>query len=199
MTGELPRRVRPAATLGENPTGFTVEYQRIATCPAKVEIIACLRINRLSRRRWTRRFFALISKLGDGSYWVACCGVLLALQGPASVPLIGQMAVTGAAGVLVYRQLKLRLVRERPFIANGAIECGTAPLDRYSFQSGHTLHAVSFTIMLGTIEPLLLVPALPFAVLVAISRVVLGLHYPSDVLVGALLGSAIGSTSVAFL
>ena len=47
--------------------------------------------------------------------------------------------------------------------------------------------------VLGYIEPLLLVLMLPFTLLVALSRMILGLHYPSDVMVGALIGAAVGS------
>ena len=89
-------------------------------------------------------------------------------------------------------------MRERPYINHGDILCGTAPLDRYSFPSGHTLHAVSLTIMLAHFEPLLLPIALPFAVLVALSRVSLGLHYPSDVIVGAVIGASLAGASLAF-
>ncbi len=39
--------------------------------------------------------------------------------------------------------------------------------------------------LLGFVQPILLVLMLPFTVLVAASRMILGLHYPSDVLVGA--------------
>ena len=56
-----------------------------------------------------------------------------------------QMAVAALFGLALYRQIKHRLVRERPYISHASIRLGTAPLDRYSFPSGHTLHAVSFT------------------------------------------------------
>ena len=108
------------------------------------------------------------------------------------------MLATALAGVLIYKLLKNRLVRERPSLTHGDILCGTAPLDRYSFPSGHTLHAVSLTIMLAHFEPLLLPIALPFAVLVALSRVILGLHYPSDVIVGAVIGASLAGASLAF-
>ena len=66
------------------------------------------------------------------------------------------------------------------------------PLDEFSFPSGHTLHAVSFGIVAAGWFPVLALPLALFAVLVAMSRVVLGLHYPSDVLAGAALGAALG-------
>ena len=108
-----------------------------------------------------------------------------------------QMALTGGFGVLLYKALKHRLVRERPYISLVGVRAGLAPLDRYSFPSGHTLHTVSFTSMLASFEPALAVIAAPFAVLVAASRVILGLHYPTDVLVGAAIGAGIASVSMA--
>jgi undecaprenyl-diphosphatase len=51
--------------------------------------------------------------------------------------------------------------------------------------------------LFGNFEPLLLIVAAPFAVLVAISRIVLGLHYPSDVLVGAAIGIALAFAGLA--
>ncbi len=84
-------------------------------------------------------------------------------------------------------------MRERPFITHKAINRITAPLDRYSFPSGHTLHAVSFTITAWLIFPQLAVLLVPMALLIALSRVVLGLHYPTDVLAGAGLGGLLSA------
>lgn len=164
-----------------------------------LEIGVCLRINRLSRKEFIRRFFAIISKLGDMYFWVAMGVVLLVQNGTAAIPTVIHLAVTAGIGIAIYKALKEKLVRERPFITSGEIICATAPLDKYSFPSGHTLHAVSFTIMLAAVEPALIVITLPFTILVALSRVILGLHYPSDVLVGATIGAALATASVSLL
>lgn len=157
----------------------------------------CLRINRLSHRAWLRQLFSVVSRLGNGGFWGIMALVIFVLQGSQALQLLLQTGVTALAGVLVYKLIKHRLVRERPYINNGDIQCGAAPLDRYSFPSGHTLHAVSFTIMYMHIEPTLLVVLLPFAILVAASRIILGLHYPSDVIVGAAIGAALANISIA--
>ena len=65
----------------------------------------------------------------------------------------------------------------------------TPPLDEFSFPSGHTLHAVAFWVMLSAYYPGLSWPLGIFALLVALSRVILGMHYPSDVAVGASIGA----------
>jgi undecaprenyl-diphosphatase len=82
-------------------------------------------------------------------------------------------------------------VRERPFITHSTIDLAMAPLDRYSFPSGHTLHAVSFAWQATAHFPELGWVLLPLAGLIAASRVVLGLHYPTDVLAGAALGASL--------
>jgi len=76
------------------------------------------------------------------------------------------------------------------------VPAGATPLDRYSFPSGHTLHAVAFTVVATAHVPALAPILWPFAALVAASRVVLGLHYPTDVLAGALIGAALAGTSL---
>jgi undecaprenyl-diphosphatase len=161
----------------------------------ELEIDLCKKINRLSRRAWVRAFFAIVSQLGDGGYWIAIGLGMLLVHGTGLLPDMIRICVTSAVGVLLYKQLKTRLVRERPYITDREISCGVAPLDRYSFPSGHTLHAVGLTIMYTAVEPLMLIVTLPFAVLVAVSRVILGLHYPSDVLAGAMIGTALAMLS----
>jgi undecaprenyl-diphosphatase len=86
-------------------------------------------------------------------------------------------------------------VRQRPYIQHGGITLGAAPLDLYSFPSGHTLHAVSFTMVALIYYPNLAWLLIPFASLVAMSRVILGLHYPSDVFAGALIGALLARGS----
>jgi undecaprenyl-diphosphatase len=150
----------------------------------------CLRINRSSRHAPVRHFFAVISRLGDGVFWYLLL-LALALSGPRGGVIAAQMALAGIVGTVLYRQLKHRLVRERPFISHASICLGAAPLDRYSFPSGHTLHAVCFTVIATAHVPELALILVPFTLLIAASRVVLGLHYPTDVLAGALIGAGL--------
>jgi undecaprenyl-diphosphatase len=163
----------------------------------QLEIGLCLRVNRYGRPEAVRRFFSIISRMGDGGAWLALGGVVLLVHGARAVPFILQAVAVAVIGVTIYKLMKGRLIRERPYIANGDILCGAPPLDRYSFPSGHTLHAASFTVLFGDFEPLLLFVAAPFAVLVAISRIVLGLHYPSDVFAGAAIGIALAVAGLA--
>ena len=163
----------------------------------RAEHALCVRANRGCHYILARRLFVTVSRLGDGIFWYVLM-LAFALSGPQGALVATQMAVAGLAGTALYRQLKHRLVRERPFISYLSIQSGTAPLDRYSFPSGHTLHAVSFTLIATTHVPELALLLVPFALLVAASRVVLGLHYPTDVLAGAAIGAAVGRAVVSF-
>jgi undecaprenyl-diphosphatase len=151
----------------------------------------CRRLNRGAAFALPRRIFQIASRLGDGLAWYALLLALPLLYGAGAVRPAALMALTGALGVLIYGLLKRLFVRERPFITHTGIDRAAAPLDRYSFPSGHTLHAVSFTWQAGAHFPELLWVLVPLAALIGASRVVLGLHYPSDVLAGAAIGAAL--------
>ena len=151
----------------------------------------CRKLNRGASFAVPRRVFQSASYLGDGLVWYALILALPLAYGRAAVKPAIVMALTGALGVLVYALLKRLFVRERPFITHAAIDRAAAPLDRYSFPSGHTLHAVSFTWQACAHYPELAWVLVPLAALIAGSRMVLGLHYPSDVLAGAAIGAAL--------
>jgi undecaprenyl-diphosphatase len=157
----------------------------------------CRTVNALSHRPLVRRVFQLVSRLGDGVLWYALLLALPLLRGRTGLRASLAMALTGALGVALYKALKQTLVRERPFITHQGISLHGAPLDRYSFPSGHTLHAVAFTWQAVAHFPQLAWILVPFASLVAASRVVLGLHYPTDVLVGAAIGGLIAQLGLA--
>ena len=91
------------------------------------------------------------------------------------------------------------LIRERPFIRHPGITLEMPPLDRYSFPSGHTLHAVCFTWQAVAHFPVLGWGLIPAATLIALSRVVLGLHYPTDVIAGGAIGALLATAGLALV
>jgi len=162
----------------------------------RAELRLCITFNRGVHRAGLRRLFRIASRLGDGVVWYWLIALLPLFAGRAGLVASLRLALAGLAGLLLYRLLKRRLVRERPFITHRAILRGAAPLDRFSFPSGHTLHAVSFAVIAIQAFPVLAWLLVPLALLIALSRVVLGLHYPSDVVAGALLGEGIAQVTL---
>lgn len=163
------------------------------------EIPLCLLFNRINHLKPISLFFAAVSHLGNGVFWYVLMLMLPVIYGWQAVTVSLHMALVGLLGVLIYRWLKTSTERVRPYCYSDTIFQNVVALDQFSFPSGHTLHAVSFSWVLLSYYPEWLVLVAPFAALVALSRVILGLHYPSDVLMGAFLGAGLAQGSLCVL
>lgn len=156
----------------------------------------CVAANRWGARTLVRGFFRAVSRLGDGLFWYALMAALVVFDGWHGLAVSAQLAATGVVALTLYRKLKRWTKRPRPYAADPRIRAWTAPLDEFSFPSGHTLHAVSFTVVALAHYPALAPLLLPFTAAVALSRIVLGLHYPSDVLAAGAIAAALASASL---
>ena len=154
------------------------------------------RANRWATRRALRGYFALVSRLGDGVFWYVLMGAMVVVRGLPGLRASIHLAATGVVSLLLYTLLKRCTRRRRPYAADLRIRAWVAPLDEFSFPSGHTLHAVAFTLVAMAYFPALGWVLVPFSASVAVSRVVLGLHYPSDVLAATGIGIALASLSL---
>lgn len=159
------------------------------------ELALCELCNRACRHRMVKGFFVGVSRLGDGVFWYLLMIMLPLWYGMDALQASLHMGFVALIGLALYKYLKSHLLRQRPYILHGGITLGTAPLDTYSFPSGHTLHAVAFTMVALAYCPQLAWLLVPFTGLVAMSRVILGLHYPSDVFAGALIGALLARGS----
>ena len=157
----------------------------------------CVLLNQSSQGTVLRYFFRAVSRLGDGVFWYTLILCLAYVHQEANgVNQSLHILLTGITGVAIYKFLKERLVRERPYIRSANIIQAAPALDRYSFPSGHTMHAVCFSILFSYYLAEINSLVWGFTILVAMSRVILGLHYPTDVAAGALLGSALALLSL---
>ncbi|MEW9570647.1 phosphatase PAP2 family protein [Rhodanobacter sp. Si-c] len=177
--------------MGTTPLPSTPELPRLA-----FDRRVCVAANRWGTRRAVGACFSAISRLGDGMFWYALMLTLAALEGWRGLHAAAHMAATGLVALLLYRLLKRYTRRPRPFRACPGVIAHVPPLDEFSFPSGHTLQAVSFTIVAVAWYPLLAPLLVTFTALVAASRVILGLHYPSDVLAAIGIGGALGTLSL---
>ncbi|KAA0874491.1 phosphatase PAP2 family protein [Nitrincola tapanii] len=129
------------------------------------------------------------SRAGDG-FLYAILGVLLALHEEALGWLFLQTGLLAYALELpAYLLLKNTIQRDRPCDRHQDFQALIRPSDRFSFPSGHAAAAFVFATLISVVYPDWTWLALGFAWAVGCSRVLLGVHYPSDILAGALLGS----------
>lgn len=156
----------------------------------------CQRVARFSGYRPWLFILRQASRLGDWPAWVALIGLQPILHPTHGWRWMGQFTLTALLAVVVYRLIKTRLCRERPFITFSTIPCTMPARDRYSFPSGHTMHAVMFCWLCAATQPEALMVVVPLSALIAASRVGLGLHYISDVVGGALIGTVFAWTSL---
>ncbi|RDZ27866.1 phosphatase PAP2 family protein [Lysobacter silvisoli] len=156
----------------------------------------CLRANRVCERSGSRVYFAAISRLGDGVFWYVLMAALIVADGYDGLMASAHLAATGVIALTLYKLLKRWTRRPRPFASDARIHAWVAPLDEFSFPSGHTLHAVAFSLVAMAHYPALAWLLVPFTASVAASRVVLGLHYPSDVLAATAIGSGLAGLSL---
>jgi undecaprenyl-diphosphatase len=138
------------------------------------------------------RFWVAVDRLGDCGPWCAFILTLALFGGPAGARCALHMLAAGTFAVVLYKLVKTCAGRARPCVRIQTVRRCVEPLDEFSFPSGHTLHAVAFSVVALAYFPMLAVVLLPFIVLTAISRIALGLHYPSDVFAGAAIGAGVG-------
>ena len=150
----------------------------------------------LQRQKRTILFAArCFSRSGDG-YLQVLCVLLLAIA-----PLITSTYDTKSIAVwlaclfacerIIYFILKNVLKRKRPPEALPSFTAVIKASDQFSFPSGHTSAAFLLVAVFALQEWAVFWMALPWAVVVGISRVVLGVHYPSDIVAGAALGASV--------
>lgn len=101
-------------------------------------------------------------------------------------------------GIAVHT-IKFLAKRVRPYDLLEGLNTFDIIMRDYSFPSGHTSAAFSFTVVAGTYFPELFVFLLIFSILIGISRIYLAVHFPTDVLVGALVGTLVTMFSMAFV
>lgn len=153
------------------------------------EIALCAILNRISRSRAGRKFFVCVSEVGNGGVWYALIVTLPLFYGESGLVTSMNMVKVGIANLVLYKIIKSLTTRARPCAVNANIILGTEPIDQYSFPSGHTMHAVAFSIIATSRHPELAWILIPLTWLIALSRVILGLHYPTDVIAGGVIGA----------
>ena len=134
------------------------------------------------------------SRVGDGWLWWTIGLILLVFGGPQRFRAVGAAATSEAVSAMIFLAIKKLAGRKRPCEIGQNCWATLLPPDQFSFPSGHSMTAFSVAVPLSLFYPSLEPGLLFCAVSIALSRIVLGLHFLSDIIVGSALGAAIGYT-----
>jgi len=150
------------------------------------------RLNRWRAPRWLRWWMMLATKAGDGWLWGAIGSALLFSSETFRFRAIESAACAVTCGIVLFHRIKRVVCRVRPRDIEPHCWFHVATRDRFSFPSGHSTTAFAVALSLGSFYPEIMPLLLILAVNVAISRIVIGMHYLSDVLVGSGMGALLG-------
>lgn len=137
----------------------------------------------------------LATRIGDGYVWTIL-GMLIWVVDDNGFAIVKQLVAAFTVDVMLYKVIKKAFSRPRPFVDVPSVTMLLAPPDEFSFPSGHTAAAFVVATVVGVWFVALVPLLLAVAVLIGISRVYLGVHYPTDVIAGAFLGVVSGVTGL---
>lgn len=142
------------------------------------------------------RISRVVSFSADGPLYVLAGVCFLILQN-------WQIAKLLAAGFLIerscYTLFKILFKRNRPPAAIPGFKSAVEPSDQFSFPSGHTSAAFLMACSISYFFPFMAWVLYPWACSVGMARVFLGVHFPTDILAGAVLGISISSLLISVL
>lgn len=167
----------------------------VAACDAQLT----MRLRRWRPPRWLQTWLVGATRGGDGWLWFASGLATLALGGQSAKASVGAAGAAAAGGIALFLPLKRLSRRLRPCARWRFEWAAVRPPDPFSFPSGHALTAFAVSITLGSAHPAALAALLFCAFNVAISRVLLGMHFLSDVLAGSALGVVLGWGALALM
>ena len=150
------------------------------------------RANNWVAPRWVRLYVISSTRGGDGWLWYAMGIAILFFGGETRFQALGAAGVSAALSVLLFGWLKRMTGRRRPCQIEPHCWATLLPPDQFSFPSGHTMTAFAVAIPMVLFYPTLIIGLFFCALSIAVSRVLLGMHFLSDVVAGALIGAGLG-------
>ena len=157
------------------------------------------RVNRWSAPKWIRLWMICATRGGDGWVWYTLGAVLLLFGGGGGARATGAAVLAASVGIACFLALKRITGRRRPCQIEPHCWATLLPPDRFSFPSGHTITAFAWAVPVIQFFPESTAPLLFLALSIASSRILLGMHFLSDVVAGAILGTALGYWAASIL
>ena len=153
------------------------------------------KVNKWQAPKWVRLSAIAATRAGDGWLWYLAGLLILLFGGPDRLTVVAAAGSAALVGVGIFIGLKKISGRKRPCEIEPHCWAHLLPPDQFSFPSGHTITAFAVAVTIGEFYPLLLAGLLVCALAIATSRILLGMHFLSDVVVGAILGTGLAMTS----
>ena len=151
-----------------------------------------LRVNSWRAPQWIRVWMLCATRGGDGWLWYAMLTAILLFGGEPRYAAVASSGTAAGTGILMFLGLKRTIGRKRPCAIAEHCWARLLPPDQFSFPSGHSITAFAVALPLSLFYPSLM-PGLMFCALsVAVSRILLGMHFLSDVIAGCGLGLLLG-------
>jgi undecaprenyl-diphosphatase len=150
------------------------------------------RANNWVAPHWVRLYVVGATRGGDGWLWYAMGLAILALGGKTRFEALGAAGLSSALSILLFTRLKRMTGRRRPCHIQPHCWATLLPPDQFSFPSGHTMTAFAVAIPFALFYPTLAIGLFFCALSIAASRILLGMHFLSDVVAGALIGTGLG-------
>ena len=153
-------------------------------------------VNRWRAPRWIRFWALLATRAGDGPLWYALGIIILIAGGPLRFQAVAAGLLASGSGIVLFRKIKKVTGRRRPCAIEPHCWATLLPPDQFSFPSGHTITAFAVSLSIGAFYPVLLPFLLFCAISIAASRVLLGMHFLSDVIAGACIGAILATLAL---
>jgi undecaprenyl-diphosphatase len=154
------------------------------------------KVNKWPAPKWIRLWAIAATRAGDGWLWYLAGLAILLFGGDERFTAIASAGSAALVGVGIFTSVKKISGRKRPCEIEPHCWATLLPPDQFSFPSGHTITAFAVALGISAFYPVLS-PLLIFcATSIAASRILLGMHFLSDVVVGAIIGAGLAFASV---
>jgi undecaprenyl-diphosphatase len=154
------------------------------------------RLHRWRAPQSIRIFMLLMSRLGNGWLWCSLGICILVCGGQNRYRAFFAGALSALIAILIFQRVKPLSRRRRPCDIEPHCWAVISPPDRFSFPSGHAMTSFAIAVAVGSFYPQCQPCLLAVAASIAISRIIVGMHFLTDVVVGAMLGALIGYLSM---